>query len=692
MQAAYFTFPLMVSNSANEIHFHRNGTSPAVDAGTAVLMAILLTASAAAGISPSSRQRAITAFKRAEEMRVGLEGRSESHRTVAEYEKVIQAYKLVYRLDIAYVKTPQALGEAGALYDEMGRLFSNDQYFANAIENYQFLIHEYPYGIAARDALFTIAEIYLNDLANPDAARDTFNNFIARYPNTPQSARAKKLMQQIDARLTRRTPPAPVQRHPAAPASSPTLGLAEVNSIRHWVGPNYSRIVISAENEVKFNASRLINPPRLVFDLDGTRLSPALAGKSFPVEDGFLRQIRVGQFKPNVTRIVLDVKKIEEYSVFSLPSPFRLVIDIHGNSGSGSESETDVIAGQRLPRPVKTLPAPSSTHAEPTISRPVQQARVQQPAGSWGTPPGREPAGPQGDNPAQVASADSGTPKNPLVSNPTDSGGSEVVTPAQAGQAGPGAQQTLTRALGLKIARIVIDPGHGGHDTGTIGPSGLREKDVVLDVALRLRKLIVRRMGSEVIMTRHDDTFIPLEERTAIANEKSADLFISIHANASRDSEARGIETYYLNFTSDPAALALAARENASSQESVHQLQSLIQKIALSEKIEESRQFARTMDRSVARQLAADGARQPDRGVKKAPFVVLIGANMPSILTEISFLTNPHDERLLRRAQYRQKIAEAIFQGTLKYVNTLGSVKVAEDRKAPLSVYPKASF
>jgi N-acetylmuramoyl-L-alanine amidase len=196
-------------------------------------------------------------------------------------------------------------------------------------------------------------------------------------------------------------------------------------------------------------------------------------------------------------------------------------------------------------------------------------------------------------------------------------------------------------------------------------------------VALRLRRLIQKRLGSEVVMTRTNDTFIPLEERTAIANEKAADLFISIHANASRDPAARGIETYYLNFTSDQGALALAARENATSQESVHQLSKLIQKIALSEKIDESRQFAGIVDRSMVRQLAREGVREPNRGVKKAPFVVLIGANMPSILAEISFLTNPHDERLLRKPAYRQKIAEALYAGVAQYVSQLGGAKVA---------------
>ena len=242
---------------------------------------------------------------------------------------------------------------------------------------------------------------------------------------------------------------------------------------------------------------------------------------------------------------------------------------------------------------------------------------------------------------------------------------------------------TLTRALGLKIGRIVIDPGHGGHDTGTIGPHGLCEKDLVLDVGLRLRELIHEKLGADVIMTRGGDTFIPLEERTAIANQKAADLFISIHANASRDEGARGIETYYLNLTSNPQALEVAARENATSQESVHQLQSLIKKIALTEKVNESQDFAQQVQREVYARVQKAG-RQENRRVKRAPFVVLIGANMPSILAEVSFLTNPRDEKLLRRPEYRQKIAEALCHGVLRYSEALGGLNIAQRSRSPM--------
>jgi N-acetylmuramoyl-L-alanine amidase len=237
--------------------------------------------------------------------------------------------------------------------------------------------------------------------------------------------------------------------------------------------------------------------------------------------------------------------------------------------------------------------------------------------------------------------------------------------------------RSLIRALGLKIGRIVIDAGHGGHDTGTIGPNGLQEKDLVLDVSLRLGRLLQSKLGAEVIYTRDDDTFIPLETRTAIANEHQADLFISVHANSSQDETARGVETYYLNFTSNPDALEVAARENAVSEKSIHELQDLVKKITLKEKIDESRELASDVQQSLYAGLSPKNPTLRNRGVKKAPFVVLIGANMPSILAEISFVSNPTDEKKLETPEYRQKIAESLYKGIAKYISGLSGLKVA---------------
>jgi N-acetylmuramoyl-L-alanine amidase len=224
---------------------------------------------------------------------------------------------------------------------------------------------------------------------------------------------------------------------------------------------------------------------------------------------------------------------------------------------------------------------------------------------------------------------------------------------------------------------VVIDPGHGGQNDGATGAKGLVEKDLVLDVSLRLGKLIADRMGAEVIYTRSDDTFVPLEGRTALANEKKADLFLSIHANWSPAPAAAGIETYYLNFTDSQDALALAGRENATSQKSVFELRGLIEKISLHDKLGESREFAGRIQSSLYALSSRNNPEEKNRGVRRAPFVVLIGANMPSVLAEIGFLSNPKEETLLKKPEYRQKIAEALFKGVSRYSEGLSHVQVA---------------
>lgn len=253
----------------------------------------------------------------------------------------------------------------------------------------------------------------------------------------------------------------------------------------------------------------------------------------------------------------------------------------------------------------------------------------------------------------------------------------DLIQPSTNAQPLRDGQSTLTRALGLKIGRIVIDAGHGGHDTGTIGPTGLMEKDLCLDVALRLGKIIQQRLpGADVVFTRSDDTFIPLEERTHIANEQKADLFISIHANSSHDHQARGIETYYLNLKGSAEAMEVASRENATANESIHDLEDLVKRIARSEKIDESREFASDIQESLAKRIQKSYKPVKDRGVRKAPFVVLIGADMPSILTEISFLSNPADEQLLKKPEHRQRVAEGLYQGVASYLQNLNSMTV----------------
>jgi N-acetylmuramoyl-L-alanine amidase len=600
-------------------------------------------------------------------MRAKLAEKPEKDRKTSDYRVLILAYHSVYRLDPGYGKAPVALEDIAELYREMGRVLSEKRYFSESIKAYQFVMKEYPYSSFSHEGLLNIGDIYLTDLHQPEEARKAIQSFLDKYPRSDEAddarARLEVIRQTMEANRAPAPPPATVTS-----LAADSGGVPQVTEIRHWVGPHYTRIVIGLEGgEVKFETQRVSNPDRIVLDLLNTRLGKALAGKKFPVEDGFLRQVRVGQYKPDVTRVVLDVEKVQDFFVFPLPNPFRLVVDIHGPQEEPSR-KTEIAKSTRPKEDkaspdaeVTAAPEPPAVATAGDASRATETSKGAAEAAPDVKSSTSETAATKSDKPVETQSASAGESLAIKAAGPTETG-----------------SRTLTRALGLKIGKIVIDPGHGGHDTGTIGPTGLEEKDVVLDVALRLAKILREEASSDVILTRSTDVFIPLEERTAIANEKGADLFISIHANSSRERAARGIETYYMNFTSDPGALEVAARENATSQESVHELRDLIKKIALTEKVEESHEFAMQVQRAVFGRLEKATGSQKNRGVKKAPFVVLIGANMPSILTEISFLSNPRDERLLRRPDYREKIAEAIARGILDYAQNLGGIKVAQ--------------
>jgi N-acetylmuramoyl-L-alanine amidase len=526
-----------------------------------------------------------------------------------------------------------------------------------------------------------------------------------------------------------------------------------VTGILHWSTADSARVAIDLEQEVNFKSERLQHPSRIYFDLRDTRLAAGLAGKSFDVQAGVLKKIRVAQFERGRSRVVLEVDPQSDYKAFLLPNPNRLIIEIHGTAAAKlpsvqgqtvaqspaqvpttievrrDVSKLQPAAAQVLPdtqtqlkpasaesksiqamaetKPIvkRIVEADDDDEDEPAASKTghktggnkapvVSKLHAETAAGNGSRARKRRSADGNDDEVATLGAPDirrenpeSATAAPPISNIPvTPNGGhskrsrskqdSRILDMREA-QPTMAGDRSLIRALGLKIGRIVVDPGHGGHDTGTIGPNGVEEKNIVLDVAKRLGTLLEARMGADVVFTRDDDTFIPLETRTAIANEQQADLFVSIHANSSRDEDARGVETYYLNFTSNAAALEVAARENAASDKSIHELQDLVKKIALKDKIEESREFATDVQRSLHGGLAVKNPGLRDRGVKKAPFVVLIGANMPSILAEISFVSNPTDERKLDTPEYRQRIAESLYKGIAKYVSGLSGVKVA---------------
>jgi N-acetylmuramoyl-L-alanine amidase len=709
-------------------------------------------------------------FAVAERMREALNGRPPGDRSRRDYQRVINAYRAVYFGAPASSKADPSVVAVAETLVEMGRRFEDDKILNDAISQYRFLRREYPGSRYRFDALFTIGEIYKDDLEDPDEARSAFQEFLHRYPNNrlaedaqqavielDRPAESEKKAAKQDSGKKGTEPDAASNRlaHSKAPPEQDAHSgeVPRVTGIRHWSTPDYTRVAIDLESDVKFASQRIGHPDRIFFDLRGTTLASTLVGKSFDVDDGFLKKIRVAQFQPGRTRVVLEVDDLSDYEAFLIPNPYRLIIDIHGKNARGklpkappksggpadpeiaakanpkSDSESDAeqlksdLLAEAGKAPVtrmdvsdetKVTARPGSQQSKSSSSptgRPGSGKNTQDlpvkkvvDADDDDAPPAKASKSDESDSDSTASRAGS-TRKGSqggtkAASDPSDAKVSAtrhtVVSrsrrkpgtaaqkssrseEAEAREAQPTASgdRSLIRALGLKIGKIVIDAGHGGHDTGTIGPNGLEEKDLVLEVGRRLGKLLESRLGAEVVYTRKDDTFIPLETRTAIANRERADLFVSIHANSSRDPDARGVETYYLNFTSSPEALEVAARENAVSEKSIYELQDLVKKIALKEKIEESREFAGDVQQSLHSGLAAKSPAIRDRGVKKAPFIVLIGANMPSILAEISFVSNPTDEHRLETSEYRQRIAESLYRGVAKYVNGLSGVKVA---------------
>lgn len=488
------------------------------------------------------------------------------------------------------------------------------------------------------------------------------------------------------------------------------LGQTRITAVRFWSLGDVTRVAIETDGETRYHAERLDNPERLFFDLQDTH--PQGRGlETIPVGDRLLKQIRIARTLPAVTRVVLDLAAPIEYSVSHLTNPDRIMVELrvpgkgpatpplrsvtgnHPIAEPGlAEAERETaprpapVAAAEIPKPVRrvlSMPPPRVAARRPVPEPPslpatkiFEHKRLPEPLRATAPQIAETRPVPDPPRPAPPKVAESKPlPETPRA-RPEPKNAPETALAAKRDSHG---SRSMIRALGLKLGRVVLDPGHGGHDTGTVGPGGLEEKALVLDVAQRLGALITQRLGSEVVYTRSDDTFVPLEARTALANEKRADLFLSIHANSSRLRGISGSEAYYLNFTTSASALEVAARENASSEKSIHELQSLLQKIVLKEKMQESREFAAAVQSTLYAGLWR-GRAVKNRGVKQAPFVVLIGAQMPSVLAEIAFLSNPKDEAQLKRAEYRQRVAEALFKGVAQYANTLSHFQVARGK------------
>ena len=397
-----------------------------------------------------------------------------------------------------------------------------------------------------------------------------------------------------------------------AVAEDKLAALPKITGVRHWTSSMGSTVVIDMEDQVPYEVHRLMSPERIYFDLHDTALAAGLDGKAMEVGDASLTRVRVAQPVAGVTRVVLDTRDGSNFSVSMESNPYRLVVELRA-------SEKTSVA----------------SHFAPNRS-------------------------------AAIASGSVDTAASPLKAAPVGTLAAKATEQVVAARAFPARTGKL---------RMVLDAGHGGWDLGTVGREGLLEKDLVLDVTQRLGKLLEARLGAEVMFTRTDDTYLPLEQRADIANQAQADLFVSVHANYSSSAAARGVETYYTNLFSAPGSREVERHEDGT-----------FEKLApvslttggLHEKIEESRRLAASVQRALYATLSATSPDIRNRGIKDSAFAVLTGTTMPAILTEISFVSSPADERNLQSAAYRQQIAEALYQGIARYQQSAPRARVAQ--------------
>jgi len=605
--------------------------------------------------APTVRTMYTTALAREEALRPQLASAAASSATLRDARAIVSAYEAVVRRYPASSYSDNALWQAGRLALDAFARFGQVQDRDLGVRLLRRLATSYPSSKLARQVSSRISRL---DAAPPaDAARAPAESARVAHDSNDRAS---------EARPASTTSTAGVE---------PAHGrLATVRDIRRVVLPDAVRITIDLDVEVPFHDERIPDPARVFLDLPSTRAAPSLVDHTmrFDGDMDIVRQIRIGRHPNNTTRIVLDAAGVSSYSVYPLYGPYRLVIDcLRAKPSAPAAKPALALAGASLALlPARGLAADWERRlpsAFPTRKSTLIREALLEAAAA--------PAIVSTPATASASASISSEPLSPAVPPPAPP--SATSPPLAAPKSLPGGF-SMARQLGLGVSRIVIDPGHGGHDPGAQG-KGVNEADLVLDVALRLEKLLTAVPGVEVILTRRTDEFIPLPERTAIANREGADLFLSIHANASTSAQARGIETYFLNFASNLSAASVAARENAASGQAMGALPDIVKAIALNNKLDESRDFATQVQHAMMEKLRGQNKALRDLGVKQAPFVVLIGAAMPSVLAEISFVTNPQEARLLKSGAYRQKIAEALYGAVRKYQTSLKSaVAVAQ--------------
>lgn len=495
--------------------------------------------------------------------------------------RCIRGYESYYRKYPKGRQADEALYATAKLYKGLYGYSRVSSDLSEAINRFRQVVKRFPKSRFADDAQYQLGEIYRRYKKDRDRAYVEYFKVVMDFPHGDMKPRAQKRLAQLESQTGKGKSKQELPRLPQVPTVT-SASLSRVTDIRHWSAQDYTRIVIDVNGQVDYSSHLLKpdpaigKPPRLYIDLQNSALDPTFVG-AILIGDGLLRKVRAGQYKPKVVRVVLDIESIEDHKIFSLSDPFRIVIDVTGES----------------------------------------RKRVLLP----------------------------GKGKVPSL--------------------------TLAQQLGLGVKKVVIDPGHGGKDPGAVGPSGVREKHVALAIAKKLQKKLREELKLEAILTRKSDIFLPLEERTALANTQKADLFVSIHTNAHKNRRVYGMSTYILNVATDAEAARLAAFENAVSAKHISDLEKILNDLMLNSKINESSRLADAVQHGLLMRLPKNYSRVKDLGVKQAPFYVLIGARMPSIMVETSFITNKREEKRLASGSYQDAVAEGILAGIRSYIKQM---------------------
>jgi len=496
------------------------------------------------------------------------------------YPKSSEAAWAIFRSARMYVK----LNKYSGLEDDLDK----------ALQLYEKVTQEYSTHRLADDAQYEKGNIYYTYKKDMYQAYKEYLTVDIKYSKGDMKPKAKKMMDKLAVILEEKKGKKPEKENIV---SSDELTTAE--KIRYWSTPTYTRVVIDLDKKSEYKGHFLKQDPdlkkskRLYLDIYKTLKGPNVKD-TIPIKDGLIKTARIGQYKPDTVRVVLDIDKIGGHKIFRLHDPFRIVIDVRVDKSKAKAS---------------------------TINK------VTRPAGKG-------------------------------VLKPKRADGSV----------------SLARQLGLSVKRIVIDPGHGGRDPGCSFKGGIKEKDIVLDIAKRLKKKIEKEMDCEVLLTRTKDVFVPLDERTAFANIKKADLFVSLHVNAHKQTNIFGLETYFLNMATDKRAVMVAARENATSEKNISDLQSILNDLMLNTKITESSKLAYKVHGGIMNDVKNGYKKHKSLGVKQAPFYVLIGAEMPAILIETGFITNSTERKRLLSSKYKDMLTGGIVSGIESYVKSIDQV------------------